>query len=409
MKKMFVLINLCLLLLNCKDDKPEPKVNTDVPNTNQDFELVWQTTTPSALVCTANFVYSDGVVYFVQDNQSQARDHIISLDKLTGDTLWVWSEGPMYTGNHHMVDNTLYFNGGRSIYSVDPTTGTTNWEFEPPGNLAYLNLHVNTYGIFVSYQDRKINGMDNETILFQLDRFGGSKEILRIPAKDRDGFTCNFEYVTPWVHPKGDLHLICESRSWHYGDLNQGKGEYFVYNLTADSMYWDLKSFFNELDLGASGVLDGDVFYCYSGWDQVGCIDLLQKRTLWSVQLPERNRTGSKQGLEVFQNNVFLSPGKNGVMTALDKSSGQIVHTITDLGDEYFGQGLIEFDGLLWLTTNTALYGIDGDGKIKYKLLENDLLEGRGGSYTNGLSIDKRLGQLHTTRGSDFVCLKPVK
>lgn len=407
--KYTIYLLLILGCISCKRDAiPSPHFesnNEDTLGFHTAFELVWHKRAESAQICRGSFVYEKGVVFFIQEAKQNSKDDILALDLETGDTLWIWSEGPFFTNHRYIVGNTLYFTAGTSVYALDCLTGKTLWQYVPPSHLAYMSLSVSPDGIYVSYQDRKPDPTQTESILFELDKSGQPTEVFRLYAKRRQGLTFNFDHVTPWRHPNGDKILFCESRSWNYGPKNFGQGEYLAINTATSAIYHDWKNLFDDIDIGGRCVIENDIVYVSSGWDKIGAINLITKETLWSTSLPETKSTASLMPLIMFNNNLLMSLGNKGHLNVVDKQSGLLSKTFTDIGTEWFSTSYKINSGLCWFTTTAGLFQMDFNFDIQLQLLNEEIVGTSGGSFTNGMDISIN-GYIYTTRGSDYVCLK---
>jgi len=404
-----IIIAFILGCISCKKDaitRPHKLISVvDSIMNHGSLELVWHKRSNRAQICRGTFVYDAGVVFFIQEAKPNSKDEILSLDLETGDTLWVWDEGPYFNNYRYIQGNTLYFTAGTSVCAIDCMTGKTLWEYQPPVNLAYMSLNVCEMGVYVSYQDRKPNPETNESILFELDQNGQPTEIIRLNAYDRNGYTFNYDHVTPWQHPNGDIILFCESRSWNYGPTNKGKGEYIAVNASSQSIYHDWGCFFNEVDIGGRCYLDDHIVYIASGWNQVAALDLLNNEVEWVQTIPDEQSTASLMPIAMFADHVLLSIGNKGHINVFNKTTGIISHTINGIGNEWFSTAYQFNDGYCWFTSTEGLYKLNQNFEIVTQLLKEESLGTSRGSFTNGLDIGSD-GKLYTTRGYDFVCLK---
>ncbi|MFT5725465.1 MAG: hypothetical protein ACI9JN_002590 [Bacteroidia bacterium] len=408
--KQLIYIALIIGCLSCKTETiPSPKSHNTAIDTvgyHSDFELVWSKLAENSLICRGTFVYDEGVVFFSQSDKSNARDNIVSLDKITGDTLWVWDEGPYYTNHRYLVDNTLYFTAGTSVYSLDCITGKTNWEYRPPDLLSYMSLSASNKGIYVSYQDRGNDPLQYESILYELSPEGFAEEILRLNASTRNHYTFNFDHVTPWIHPNGDKILFCESRSWNYGPKNDGIGEYLAYNQTTRVVYKDWGNLFNTIDIGGRALIHKGTVYLSSGWSQIAAIKLLDSKILWRHNIVEQVATASLMPLNMFSNRLYVSLGNQSHLNVFNTTNGKRYKTIDNIGTEWFATAFKTYNNHLWFTSTAGLYKLDQDATIVSTLNSDELVGTNAGTFTHGMDIDDSTGLIYTTRGNQFICLR---
>lgn len=408
MKKglIFILIIGCI---NCKKDAiPVPiKVaeNVDTIGENDFLDFVWHRPSAQDQICRGCFAYDSGVVFFMQEAKPNGKDHILSLDLYTGDTLWVWNEGPYFTNHRFMLDNILYFTAGTSVYALNCITGVTRWEYVPPSQLAYLNLSVSEKGIYVSYQDRISEPTNIKTSLYELSPTGTINKVIELASQDRNGFTFNFDFVTPIEGLNGDKLLFCESRSWNYGPANQGAGEYLAINATNHTVYHDWKNLLQDIDIGGRGIIENQTMYVSSGWNKLAAIDVMKKQVLWQTTLNEDQATAALMPVTISSDFLFLSVGNRSRLNIVNKKDGNVVKTHSNLGTEWFGTKYCQHESNHWFTTTAGLFFLTADGELQ-KVLGNDVfLKTTIGSFTNGLDISSD-GLLYTTRGNDFVCFR---
>jgi hypothetical protein len=74
-------------------------------------------------------------------------------------------------------------------------------------------------------------------------------------ANERNGFTYNFEHVTPWTHPNGTNTLFCESRSWDFGPSNRGIGEYILIDIDSKKIQYDWRDLLASEDIGGEACI----------------------------------------------------------------------------------------------------------------------------------------------------------
>ncbi len=405
------ILTLCLItsLFSCKKEAiPAPtSQHSTISEDYQKVELVWLKNSSIALFCRGTFIYGNGVVYVISENRADARDKIISLDKNTGDTLWVWNEVPIFTNNWVLRNDILYFNANTSIFAVDCNSGTTVWESKANFNEDHLSLSVNDFGVFVSYQIRNPSDQTlNTTTLYKLDKFGRRKEVYRINATDRDGFTFNFQNITPWVHSNGDTILIAESRSWNYSPRNEGKGEYLALNISADSVYADWSNVFNDMDIGGKCVVYENHVYFSSGWNQLASFNLTDKKRVWKKELPGHLFTSSNIPLVILNQKLFIGIGNKGVLNIYDIRDGNVIKSIKGIGTDWFTTSFVEFKDNLYFITSKGLYGLNSNGQFVIEVKTEDAVGRSKGSFTMGMGIDQNTGKIYTTRGNDFVCIQ---
>ncbi|MCO4819990.1 MAG: PQQ-like beta-propeller repeat protein [Bacteroidetes bacterium] len=410
MNQLLPYLVLFTVSFGCSDKQiPFPKINTDnviTADTINRFQLVWANELNTPLICRSVFVYEKGVVFFTQEAKSNARDKIIAFDKNTGDTLWMWSEGPYYTNHRYIRDNILYFSAGTSVYAIDCNTGGTMWKYSPPDHLAYMTLHVDENHIFVSYQNRKVNPVENESILFELNITGQANKVLTVFAKERDGFTFNFDHITVLQNLGPEVIIFCESRSWHYGSANEGRAEYVAFNLTQQTIHKDWGNIFNDIDIGGKSLLANNDLFVSSGWNQVASINTLTETINWHIAFSPGEETSGLMPVHYFNGSLFLSLGNFGRLHILKASSGATVKRIEDIGTEWYATAFITYKELAWFTTTSGLYAIDVNGKLHASLLNSDKIGNSSGNFTNGFAIDRTTGFMYTLKGSSFLCFK---
>ncbi|MFT7591848.1 MAG: hypothetical protein ACI9UJ_001777, partial [bacterium] len=348
--------------LGC-DDRTTPSTdvlinNMDSVGVHDDFELRWRKQTTKPQICRGTFVYEKGVVFFIQEMKSNSRDEILALDKQTGDTLWIWNEGPYFTNHRFILENTLYFTAGTSVFAIDCFTGQTKWQYVPPTNLAYMSLSVSDMGVYVSYQDRRPNPQNNETTLYEISPSGIATEVFRINANDRDGFTFSFDHITPWKHSNGDIILFCESRSWNFGPANKGRADYVSINKDRRQIYHDWGNLFQTIDIGGKSVRIEDEIFISSGWNQIAAIDLANKKSIWLSSIPDQFATSSLLPVHQLNDKIFLSIGNFGHLNIVDTEAGKLIKSVSDLGTDWFATRFINYKDMAWFTTTTGLYSI---------------------------------------------------
>ena len=358
------------------------------------------------LICRSVFIFSKGVVFFTQEAKPNSRDNIIALGKNTGDTMWVWDEGRYFTNHRHIKGSTLYFSAGTSVFAVDCNTGKTLWQFTPPDNLAYTTLHVDENHIFVSYQDRKPNPIENETILYELEANGLAKKWLTVKATDRDGFTLNFDHITVLPNIDHGLLIFCESRSWNYGPINEGRAEYVTFNLTKHKVHKNWGNMFNDIDIGGKALLQNNTLYLSSGWNQAASINVKTGRINWHVHFPASKATAGLMPVHELNGSLFLSLGNFGRLRVLDASTGLTINELEDIGTEWYATAFVNYNEHVWFTTTKGLYALDVNGKLQASLLNSDFIGMHTGNFTNGFGIDQSTGLMYGVRGSSFVCFK---
>ena len=406
------IVLFCGLLSSCKEsDTPTPK-GTDPIETKAAFELVWSKAASASFTCYEILLSNQVAIFSKQDEGNGFIDALVALDLKTGDTLWVWDEQVKLTKEHLLVNNILYFTGQTTalVYAVNVTTGKTMWTY---GANTALTSAINGLGygnnkLFVSFNYGWKETLNDSTLLFSIDPLSGiGTHEFTLYTKKRGGYRQTPSTPVYWKHPNGNDMLFLQGGGWNWDkNVNQGRGEYYVIDLLADTIYFDLGNFFSHPAIGADPLLLGSNIIISNGWDKNASINLLTGKTNWTTTISDNEATSGGYILS-GGDRLYFSAGNEGFLNILNGANGQLVFSNKKVGkSSLYGSKLIQYKNHLYFTTADGLIKTDMEGKIVVKVTVEDTIGGYNGSFTSGLAIDPKTGYMYSTRGNRFMCFK---
>ena len=396
--------------MSCKKEpiiEPFANYGSDTTALNQDFELIWSDRDMRGFTCYGTIVTSISVIYFI-DPTGSGGDDIISLDKLTGDTLWSKSAQGS-TSQHKLLGNSIYYKGS-GLFCIDVTTGNEKWKVSN-----YSKKHLNDF-IFANnkiYAFFDLGGgiVGDSTKLYEIDPItGSSSEKFTLYGADRNGYNQAPKGMLFYNHPNGNKIIFTQSIGYK-PSITTERGEYYAIDITNDSIFWDLGYYFFDGDINSGGIssspiLINDNTILLKNYKYNASLNLQTMTENWKSSVSNNYRTGGGYMTELG-GKIFQSVGNFARFNIVNSNDGSIYKNYTNLGYDSFGSDFVKYNNHIYFTTTKGLFKMDATGTIVKQILATDALsEEVGGSFSNGLDIDPMTGNIYTTCGFNMVCIK---
>jgi len=405
---MNIIIGLMLTLqlgVSCRKDviKPICKPTDTTTNKifNKDFEVVWENTSETGFTTYGTVVTPTAVVYFY-DPLGSGGDNILACDKVTGDTLWLkTAQGS--TSKHKLVNNTICYDGRGDLRCIDYNTGQQLWLIDGTGAKQLDGfIHANNR-IYASFNSGGIIG--DSTKLYEIDPLTGQDtEKFTIYGDDREGYNQSLKDMVYWSHPNGNGVIFVQSVGYKPETTTQ-RGEYFGIDITGDSMYWDLGSYFNHEAIGCPPILKGNNTIVHGGFKGNASFDLLNKTVNWNYQLA--NSFGTGRGVMLsLEDKIFQSLGNAANFNIINVNDGSLFKNYNDLGYDNWKANLKKYNDYVYLTSTIGLFKFNSNGEIVKKAYANEWLGENVLGSIQFVDIDPDTGYLYCTVGNSLVCLK---
>ena len=404
-----LLISLIALQLgvNCKKEPTlEPECISGFPKVsyNQDFELVWTKRSSVGFTCYSTVVTQSNVIYFLDPAGFGTSETILALDKVTGDTLWAkYNQGS--NRKQLLIGNKLYYDGRGDLKCMDVTNGNILWSVNGNSNKT-LNDFIHANNKIYAFFDLGPGIVGDSTKLYEIDATnGGSMEKFTLYGRDRNGF--NQAPLGMVYHQLSSGNEIIFTQSIGYKpSITTERGEYYAIDITNDSMYWDLGSYYNLNGVGCNPILKGRNVIFNGPWSQHTSINIENKAINWDTQVPSGKNTSRGVMLEL-NGKVFQSLGNNYNLNIINVSDGSLYKNYSNtMGFDNWQANMKKYNNVVYLTSTAGLYKLDANGNIDKQILTRELLaEGVGGSYQY-LDIDPVTGYICCTAGNNIICIK---
>jgi len=395
------------LVTNCKKEptiEPDCTSGSTEAEYNQDFELVWTKRSSTGFTCYSTVVTSTNVLYFLDPPDFGSSETILALDKTNGDTLWVKTN----QGSNRkqlLIGNKLYYEGGGDLKCMDVTTGNVLWSINGSGSKVlndFIYANNNIYAFF----DLGGGIVGDSTKLYTINPVNGSSiEKFTLYGSGRNGFNQAPKGMVYYQHPNGNEIIFTQSIGYKPSITNE-RGEYFAIDITNDSMYWDLGSYFNYGAIGSSPIIENNIVFIHGGFIGSSSLNLQNKTINWRTQVSASKRTG--KGIMLILNGKLLqSLGNNYNLNIINTSDGSLNKNYSNtMGFDNWAPNMKKYNNAVYLTSTAGLYKLDANGNIDKQILTRELLaDGVGGSYQY-LDIDPTNGYIYCTAGNNIICIK---
>jgi hypothetical protein len=404
---IFVILLALQLSTNCKKEPTlEPDCDSGSPKVsyNHDFELVWHKRSKKGFTCYSTVVTSTNVIYFLDPPDFGSSETILALDKANGDTLWV-KNNQGSNRNQTLVGNKLFFKNGNNLRCIETLSGNILWT--SIGNSSKsLNDFIYANNKIYAFFDLGGGIFGDSTKLYEINSLNGSStEKFTLYGSDRNGFNQGPLGMVYYQHPNGNEIIFTQSQS-HNLSITTSRGEYYAIDITNDSMYWDLKDYYNLNGIGCNPILKGDNIIINGPWSQHTSINLRTKTINWNTQVPSGKNT-SRGVMVELNGKVFQSLGNNYNLNIINTNDGSLLKNYSNtMGFDNWAANMKKYNNAVYLTSTAGLYKLDANGNIDKQILTRELLaEGVGGSYQY-LDIDPTNGYIYCTAGNNILCIK---
>lgn len=392
---------------NCKKEPAlEPESHSGSPKVtcNQDFELVWTKRSSVGFTCYSTVVTPSNVIYFLDPAGFGNSETIIALDKVTGDTLWAkYNQGS--NRKQLLIGNKLYFDGKGDLRCIDVTNGNILWSINGNSNKT-LNDFIYANNKIYAFFDLGAGIVGDSTKLYEIEPTNGnSVEKFALYGRDRGGFNQAPLGLIYYQHPNGNKIIFAQSIGYK-PSITTEKGHYFAIDITNDSMYLDLGSYYNLNGVGCNPILNGDNIIFNGPWSQHTSINLRTKTINWNTQVLSGKNTSRGVMLEL-NGKVFQSLGNNYNLNIINTNDGSLHKNYNNtMGFDNWSPNMKKYNNHIYLTSTAGLYKLDGNGEVVKQILTLELLaEGVGGSYQY-MDIDPINGYIYCTAGNNIICIK---
>lgn len=418
MNSPLILLFLTLLSfgLSCNKDKDTILSPVSVPGdeTSAQFELpkninvLWTKNCPKQIHSLQSLVLDNKVIFVVSDeNIATFNYYLLALDKTSGDTLWRWNDGMHLMKEVLCFDNKLYFYGSAvgKLTCVDANTGLTLWQWDDNTYRVINGLTAAHGRIYTSagYGHSGIRGMA-ETRILSFDPFQSAPFVEYVfETEKRGGSSLSLYDPLPWTHPNGDLIMFYNPSATDGNGLTS-HAEFLAVNLSADSIYLDLKNHFSASAKGRSTLINNQVYFgaapdATPSW-KTGCLNLVTMEILWVNTLthtyPSSVQYKTSNGI------LLMNSGNTNYVNAIAANSGKLLWTNTSCGTQTSPFQM--YDGLAWLKSGEGILGLSphtGDitKKVRHYQLHQSLWEQKMEGWSVGefstFTIDHQTGYFY--------------
>lgn len=403
--KLLFIAFLVLISLSCKKEKPLPE---EIPGVFP-FEEVWSIKSEFHR-CNAIEVTNHCLLY-VYDNDF-SRDALLGLDKLTGDTLW--TRNLNYRSDFYKTDGELIFlESNGALLAIDAKTGADVWSYGGIGASKYVNqmtLDGNYIYAFFSIGNWTANIVE----IYKIEKSTGiATQVFTLDALDFGGYRQIALESIHFTHPTSNNSMLyVQTTSFKSGNYG---GNFYLLNLTADSMYWDLNPEINKIDTVGRGkgyspiILPNQQSIIFNSQEKgTFSINYTTKTANWKNF--ETNFSRISKRMEYVDNNLFLFPSSNSPsIQVLNLATGNSTKNLG--GDFAFSNSIVVKNEEQLYFLSGDLFIIDGNRSIIKGIDKGYKIGDSYGWFNNTVAIDNSSKHLYFTKGhGDFiVCYKIVE
>lgn len=356
----------------CKDPiDPIPPI-IDTPIYDGELELVWQVplSSPSDRSDTSQFISMPAVLgsnganvifsrYRPLEPSPDGDEVLASLNTETGAFLWENSPPP-WTGamvelGAFAKDGLISYNSYHDIHVINESNGTVLWSYfinRSDGNGGDGKSTLIDNWIYHIHQHSPGTRPDTAHLVRADIHLGVWDTVYTFPVKD--DYHPYLQMPSQWIHPSGDEILVLQNRPYNDVDF-VSKTDMIAYNVTADSVYWELDSLSQNSTAGKPLIYE-DKAYLQLDFSVV-CIDILTGEELWRKEDFQNTESLIVSSITEAEGMILVHPSDK-YMYALDPISGAEIWVNDDTGET--PSDMAYHDGIVYYSSsgNGRLYAI---------------------------------------------------
>lgn len=404
--KLFILS--LLLFTTCKK---EPKEFEPPVLPKATFEIIKQGKVKEGISMNGFRMEIDGdnilVMTTDRNGASPFNQGLYAVNKNSLELSWEWKEDAdlgNFTGFHnHTFFITSHISG--KLYAIDTKTGSPKWvrsNTEPDFKFYrfYRHLILDDY-LFLAAKKGNRHAQNDTAIVSQIHiSTGKSKRRAAFATKDFNNFSLGIHRITPWYY-QGDTLLVMQASGTNWSN-NHSSRNCIIYNITADSMYWDASKYLRDWS-SFLHVMDGDDAILFNGNQNIK-LDLKEKKVIWNHKIEIEETHGHDYYLDELRNQVIVGPGNIGFVKAFDIATGKLNWSI-EAGSEKNLTQMYGDEKYVYFCNAGGFWQIElASGKVRLKINQKDLSPV---SFTGMLAWDKSTGYFYfCNQRDDIYCVK---
>ena len=409
--KLLLPIFIFLLLLSCQKDtinSVSPPVTT--PETKETLEIIWQV--PMGVVDT-NIYLSNGPAIIKDKIAVGCGKGVQFRNKNSGEFLFLWDDWFGTAFNHsqrvQVLDQNVFVNSQIKTYLIDSQNGQTIWKHIIEHGATYSNI---TFGNIYHGTRDKSNLFNDFSFLTELDKNTGKRDTIYTVAKV-NSYEPGIQPPAGWINSTGDSLLIFLVRSLDFGGTLDEQLDIYAYNLTADSIEWQLIDY--DIDGSARvgpPLVEDDMVYI-SGKNTLYCLNAADGSLVWQHRF-EDHTDGFTESLFISAiikvgNRLVISP-TNSNTYCFDAFTGKQLWKKTDSASS--PQNMVHHKGIIYTVGqgNGKLFAIDLETGEHYwrENPPNYRRDSRAGFF-NEIALDPETGYIYADDRFFVLCIKPYE
>ena len=325
-----VICSTLFILFSCKGNRdddflpPPPVCDTcGVPDSN--LKVVWQYplwTDTGAYNCNTP-VYWNGRILFTVDELENHREILRMRDASTGFLLWEWNDHIGVIGEIYETfvrNDKLLLCSTHEVYAINLYDGKTIWAYKNPNGCGLPTMNV--FGEYVFHEHHPCGLHNPDSYLVRAHVNTGIWDTI-YHVKMQDGYRPHLYPPGFWVSPVNDTILVFQNRQWHFSP-NDGKIDLIAYNMTQDSMLYELSDLDPQGDSNVHPPLIWEDKIYFAGKRTMYCIDVLTGDILWKKLFAGSGETLYTCNWLVVEDKLIVKPDNQNIY-ALDPLTGLII------------------------------------------------------------------------------------
>lgn len=406
MKKIILLLLSIGLLIACrKSEANQLMIEQEIEEVEQtELTLLWSAIShPDTASCSSitPIVYKDNVIY--SRKVCEEGEVFEMRNTRTGDLVWQWDhfvipDEAAYHGGVRLYEDKLVICLLHEIYVLDVETGQTIWQtvLEHPIRGDY---RINVFDGYIYHVHRPPG---NRVPYLHIVR-----SPIHTPAWDtiytlriEEGANPFFDSPAFYKTDFGETYMVFNEKYYDFPN-SQSKTNLSCFNLTGDSLVWQVKNFNDFAHVSEPLVVEDRVYV--AGHRSIYCFSVFDGELLWYYDFPNSRETFAAAPFLVEGNRLIVKPD-NSHIYAFDKRNGQILWMNDEVGESC--DDLVYYEGIIYFTCigSKYLHGVEiENGKELWRQLPPNYNQGYYFG-TSGLAIHTGLGHLYATTWKEILC-----
>ena len=371
------------------------------------YEVIWQVSlfndTNYSITFVKPILFED-VVIFSRRKGPRLSVELVAYDKRSGEVRWEWTEevrNLVFTDDPIVLNDTLVVVSGSQIYLIDMRTGRTIVEINEEIDTNFVPLPAISYYGGRIYQSYEREFKDSLTYVRSVDlkTFRWRTEVIDYTTYPGDRLSVYPPSI--WINEHGDTIFVCLKRIYNYEDIGRKRANLISYNVTADTVLWEVEKIDRVGSNDRPPHIDGDRIY-FIGTRHVECIDKHTGETIWKTRAVD-DRGDLLVSTPIYTDDTIFLNSSNWYLIAIDKESGRRLYY-----RKMTGQGIYMtlYKGRIY-RARVKLDVIDAkSGRVLLTIKKSHNYSRRTpGKWWNGVVIDPETELMYVEDGFFAMCL----